>query len=77
MILVPGCEISRQPLHSLVYTGFAAGPDEKRTIQPNDAVHRSVSRRFMADRFPANNPPRGLKVVGDTSADAQAAFEAA
>ena len=39
--------------------------NRKRSIMPTDFVHESVSRRRMAGGFPANNPPVGLRVVGD------------
>ncbi len=40
-------------------------PNEKRSIMPTDTVHESVAFRKTAGGFPANNPPKGLHVVGD------------
>ncbi|MEM7208278.1 MAG: DUF2235 domain-containing protein [Pseudomonadota bacterium] len=40
--------------------------NRKRNIQHSDVVHESVTRReWAARRFPANNPPLGLKVTND------------
>ena len=45
--------------------GMDIKENKKRTIKPYDQVHDSVVWREFADDFPANNPPRGLKVVND------------
>ncbi|MDH5479537.1 MAG: DUF2235 domain-containing protein [Nitrosomonas sp.] len=50
--------------------------NRKRTIQKDDIVHGSVSRRqWAAPNFEANNPPKGLKVTSDNGAILPKGFE--
>jgi uncharacterized protein (DUF2235 family) len=39
--------------------------NRKRPIGIHDLVHESVTRRVKADRFAANNPPKGLRIMAD------------
>lgn len=39
--------------------------NRKRPIGGHDLVHESVTRRVKAARFAANNPPKGLRIMGD------------
>lgn len=39
--------------------------NKKRIILDTDVVHESVSSRETAGKFSANNPPKGLRVIGD------------
>jgi uncharacterized protein (DUF2235 family) len=45
--------------------GMDLRANRKRPIMSTDVVHESVSRRKTAGGFPANNPPKGLRVAGD------------
>ena len=42
--------------------------NRKRAIRPHDVVHHSVTARIGGGQWPYNNPPKGLKVVGDDGA---------
>ena len=55
----------RNPAGACKKPGMDLKANEKRSIMPSDVVHESVSRRKSAGGFPANNPPKGLRVVGD------------
>lgn len=56
----------RNPNSACNKPGMDIVPNKKRIINHNDMVHESVSRRdWAARRFKANNPPKGLKVMGD------------
>ena len=48
--------------------GMDRKANKKRTIRATDVVHESVTRIARAGRFPANNPPKGLAVMGDNGA---------
>lgn len=39
--------------------------NRKRAIRPHDVIHHSVTARSGGGQWPYNNPPKGLKVVGD------------
>lgn len=39
--------------------------NRKRAIHPHDVVHHSVTARSGGGDWPYNNPPKGMKVVGD------------
>lgn len=40
--------------------------NRKRAILATDLVHESVTRRVKADTFPANKPPKGLRITVDS-----------
>ena len=40
--------------------------NRKRPIFATDLVHESVTRRAKADKFSANNPPKGLRIMADS-----------
>ena len=71
-------ETLRDPTAACVKPGMDIVPNKKRTIQHADVVHDSVSRRdWVARRFEANNPPKGLKVVNDKGEIRAQGFEEA
>ena len=49
--------------------------NRKRPIAASDLVHESVKRRAKADRFAANNPPKGLRIMGDNGKILRRRFE--
>ena len=56
----------RNPEAACSKPGMDLIPNKKRTILYTDVVHDSVSRRvWVARRFEANNPPKGLRIVND------------
>ncbi|MEE8262489.1 MAG: DUF2235 domain-containing protein [Gammaproteobacteria bacterium] len=55
--------------------GMDLKDNKKRPIMSTDIVHESVSRRKMAGKFQANNPPKGLRVAGDNGKILRKRFE--
>ncbi len=49
--------------------------NRKRPIGVRDLVHESVTRRAKADRFSANNPPKGSRIMGDNGRILRRRFE--
>lgn len=64
----------RKPKGQCKKPGMDKIANEKRPIMLTDIVHESVAFRKTAGGFPANNPPKGLSVVGNDGKVLQKGF---